>query len=184
MSGVEVDKNTVCRLLGHHDDAESELPDFCRLNRANWNFHGALRSWWLPESPLNKKARTPVWDFISTCSISGREGLLLVEAKAHEGELDWAGKRLEADASQQSQINHDHIRDAVMMMSHRLSRVSREKAALSINSHYQLVNRVAWSAFLANRGIPVALLYIAFTGDTGVPRFIRDEGHWQRLMGA
>jgi hypothetical protein len=166
-SGVEVGEKAIYRPLGHHDDTELQLPDFCQCHRPDWKVHEALRSWWLPDSPLNTKARTPVWDFISTCSISEREGLLLVEAKAHEGELDWQEKRLEPTASKQSRINHAHIQDSVSLMSHRLGRLCGEKVTLGIESHYQLANRVAWSAFLANRGIPVALLYLGFTEDKG-----------------
>jgi hypothetical protein len=69
-------------------------------------------------------------------------------------------------------------------MSHRLQRVSGAKVALDVESHYQLAFRVAWAAFLANKGIPVALLYLGFTGDSATPRFLRDDAHWQRLMGA
>jgi hypothetical protein len=32
-------------------------------------------------------ANTPNWDLVSGCQIGNRQGLILVEAKAHEGEL-------------------------------------------------------------------------------------------------
>ncbi len=181
-SGVTVDSKDTHRPVGHDDDAEFQVPDFCRRFRPNWNLHESIRSWWLPYSPLNKNARTPVWDFISTCTMLGREGLLLLEAKAHEGEVDWKGKGL--GASEQSKINHEHIRGAVAKISRRLRSVSRKKVILDVESRYQLANRVAWAAFLANKGIPVALLYLGFTGDSTIPRFLRDDAHWQRLMGA
>jgi len=183
-SGVAVTENSIYHPLGHHDDTEFQIPGFCRRYRPGWKVHDALRSWWLPDSSLNDGARTPMWDFISTCSISGRDGLLLVEAKAHEGELDWEGKRVRPTASRESLLNHEHIQVAVSMMSHRLQRLTGEKVTLGIESHYQLANRVAWSAFLANKGIPVALLYLGFTEDKMIPRFLRDDAHWQRLTGA
>ncbi len=183
-SGVTVASQDIHRPVGHGDGFEFELPDFCWCFRPRWKVHECIRSWWLPSSPLNKNARTPVWDLISTCTMLGRQGLLLVEAKTHEGELDWRGRRLDAKASEQCKINLDHIRTAVANISHRLTKVSGAKVALDVESHYQLANRVAWAAFLANKGIPVALLYLGFTGDSTVPHFLRDDAHWQRLMGA
>ena len=50
--------------------------------------HG-LRDWWLE---VVRGANTPNWDVASMCLIEGREGLLLVEAKAHLSELSRQGK--------------------------------------------------------------------------------------------
>jgi hypothetical protein len=44
----------------------------------------ALTEWWLA---VRKGANTPNWDFVSRCEVGGREGLLLLEAKAHVGEI-------------------------------------------------------------------------------------------------
>ena len=44
-----------------------------------------LRSWWLAAS--RPSTLTPNWDIASTCTVGGRKGLLLVEAKAHTQEL-------------------------------------------------------------------------------------------------
>lgn len=44
----------------------------------------ALTGWWLA---VRERANTPNWDIVSTCQIDGRQGLVLVEAKAHRGEL-------------------------------------------------------------------------------------------------
>jgi len=41
----------------------------------------ALASWWLANA--KHFSVTPNWDIASTCSIDGKRGLLLVEAKAH-----------------------------------------------------------------------------------------------------
>ncbi len=45
----------------------------------------SVTDWWLK---VRRKANTPNWDIVSTCRIGGAEGLLLVEAKAHAGELN------------------------------------------------------------------------------------------------
>ena len=68
-----------------------------------------LQEWWLVEG--RGKAKTPSWDIASTCTVSGKSGLLLVEAKAHPEELskgDRCGagpvnrKRIETAARQTS----------------------------------------------------------------------------------
>jgi hypothetical protein len=43
-----------------------------------------VTSWWLA---VRKRANTPNWDITSTCTIGEKDGLLLVEAKAHDAEL-------------------------------------------------------------------------------------------------
>jgi len=165
-------------------DKEFELPEFCEQFCPDLKLHEELRSWWLPKSPLNDQARTPVWDAISTCKIDGRPGLLLVEAKAHEGELDWKGKHLPSHASEQSRQNHRHIARKVVESCRALGEASDDKVALDIESHYQLANRVAWSAKVAAMGTPVVLLYLGFVGDTSIPRYLRSADHWERVMGA
>ena len=183
-SGVSIGGGDIHRPAGHGDGMEFELPDFCWCFRPRWKVHENLQSWWLPASALKKGARTPVWDLISTCTMLGRKGLLLVEAKTHEAELDWKSKPLDARASEQSKAAQDHIRTAVGSISHKLASVFAGTAILDVEGHHQLTRRVAWGAFLASQGIPVALLYLGFTGDSTVPRFLKDDPHWQRLMGA
>jgi hypothetical protein len=43
-----------------------------------------LKEWWLAK-PDN--ATLPNWDLVSTCAVGGASGLVLLEAKAHAGEL-------------------------------------------------------------------------------------------------
>ncbi len=183
-SGVRVGGQDIHRPLGHGDGVEFELPDFCWCFRRSWKVHDSLRSWWLPSPARKQNARTPVWDLISTCNMLGRKGLLLVEAKAHQGELDWSGEPLHAKAGEQSQSSHDHIRTAVGNISNTLAGICGGKVILDVEARYRLTRRVAWAAFLASQGISVALLCLGFTGDSTVPGFLKDDAHWQRLMGA
>ena len=48
-----------------------------------------LRAYWLKHP---RRANTPNWDLASTCTVDGRRGLLLVEAKAHRSELHESGR--------------------------------------------------------------------------------------------
>ncbi len=60
-----------------------------------------VTSWWLA---VRGGANTPNWDLASTCTLDGVEGLLLVEAKAHSGELRLEGKTVGGNTS-----NHERI---------------------------------------------------------------------------
>ena len=149
---------------GYRDPDEARLetfgPDFLP-DHAAWPI---LESWWLLHA---KGANTPNWDIALGCEIEGRPGLVLVEAKAHALELKTEGKILKRDASVNSRENHDQIaraiaaaRSALQLLGHRV--------CISIESHYQLANRVAFTWKLASLGIPTVLVYLGFTGDEGI----------------
>jgi hypothetical protein len=115
-----------------------------------------LAEWWL-EKP--RGARLPNWDIASTCTIEGRKGLLLIEAKAHDKELSEAGKSQPTTSN--SQLNHKHIEVAIEQANSGLDRVL-QGWRLSRDSHYQLSNRFAWTWKLATLEVPVILIYLGF----------------------
>ncbi|MBM4049880.1 MAG: hypothetical protein FJ279_32695 [Planctomycetes bacterium] len=163
---------------GHANDEEArlELHGQSLLQGAvDWD---VLHHWWLNH---NGRANTPNWDLASTCSIKGRRGLVLVEAKAHVEELDVAGKSLEPDASHHSQSNHVRIGWAIEEASRALARMV-PGVCLSRDSHYQLANRVAFAWKLATMGLDVVLVYMGFTGDSAVGVQLRDQRHWRQTM--
>ncbi len=95
-----------------HHEKEAELKDFLKYNfpqELGENIH----DWWLTVKHAN--AQTPNWDLVSTCTIHGKRGILLVEAKAHWDELENEshGKKLESNASENSKSNHEHIGKAI-----------------------------------------------------------------------
>ena len=116
-----------------------------------------LLDWWLVH---RRGANTPNWDIASTCRISERPGLLLVEAKAHEAELPPSGKS--APGSPNSRENHRRIGLAIDEAGRSLEAATGKSWGLSRDSHYQLSNRFAWSWKLASLRIPVALVYLGF----------------------
>ena len=122
--------------------------------------HRELTAWWI--KIRRGKMTTPNWDIASTCTIKGKQGLLLVEAKAHGKELRRSGKNLGKDPSEGEFANHDRIGEAISEASAGLQRVTKETWKLSRDSHYQLANRFAWSWKLASLGIPVILVYLGF----------------------
>lgn len=166
---------------GRQNMKEIEIPAFCRRYCTTSFDLRKLDGWWLPTARADKGA---TWDLLSTCSIEGRNGLLLVEAKAHEEELDHSGKRLKPTASAQSKINHAHIRAALTTISEDLHQRLDGKINIAIDTHYQLANRIAWAWKLTQSGVPVVLLYLGFLGDTYFADHFRDHDHWQRAIGA
>lgn len=140
-----------------------------------------LPGWWLVHSG---GANKPNWDLAFACNILGKRGLVLVEAKAHERELDRAGKRLSPNASSRSRENHERIGEAITEAGHALNAIIPGVNLLR-DTHYQLVNRLAYSWKIASTGIPVILLYLGFTGDEGIAdvgKPIKNDEHWKQMM--
>lgn len=157
------------------DDAETYLK---RHPVKGWP--GSLPScWW-----VKGRGTRPTWDLLCQVLVSDKPGLLLVEAKAHEGELDWAGKRLSPSAKLASKVNHAQIAGCVKEADAALNKLCDGVFDLDVSRHYQLANRVAYAWKLADLGLPVVLVYLGFTGDTYFNAdYIRDDAHWQRVMG-
>lgn len=174
--GVRVAHTDEHRPLGKHDPAEWSAEAFCTQFCRDWFDVDELTGWWPQVNP-------PQWDLISTCLVNGQQGLLLVEAKAHEGECSTAGKELAGDASPESERNRRQIRRCLTQAREGLR--SFGVFRLDVKSHYQLANRVAYLWKLASLGTPVVLLYLGFTGDTYFERdHLLNADHWQRVMGA
>jgi hypothetical protein len=129
--------------------------------------------------------KSQTWDLISECAIGNEPGVLLVEAKAHEGELNRSGKALAANASDQSSRNHDRIGEIIANASRTLGQYAGDSVQFSRDSHYQLANRLTTAVQLAYTGTPVCLLYLGFVGDSYFASdYFQSDEHWQRAMGA
>ena len=131
----------------------------------------AVTDWWLA-SKGRGQANTPNWDIISQATVRGQEGLILIEAKAHSAELKAEGKALKKDASADSRRNHTRITAAIDEANTGFNDITfgfqglKHNFNLSINTHYQLANRFAWAYKLASLGVPVVLVYLAFSAAT------------------
>jgi hypothetical protein len=118
----------------------------------------ALTGWWLEDA--RPTSRTPTWDIASTYSIDGRRGLLLVEAKAHKGEMTNEGKRFRKGSSE---ANHASVGRAIAEVNEGFRQATKlEKWHLSSTSCYQMGNRFAWSWKLCKPGYSVVLVYLGF----------------------
>ena len=156
-----------------------------RLNQANCLVYpekrNQLRDWWLCHG-----GNTPVWDIASTCSINGERGLILIEAKAHDQELDARRKSLSKSASENSRENHEQIGRAIEEANCRLQSEIGGDWNLSRDSHYQLSNRFAWSWKLASLKIPVVLVYLGFLNacdmDSANITLFHSKSEWENIL--
>lgn len=167
---------------GHNYPEEARLEKLGPriFNNIDWQ---ALQDWWLV---YPGGANTPNWDLASTCTIEGQRGLVLIEAKAHTQELKRDGKRLKANASFNSQRNHERIGSAIKEASEVLARII-PGVNISRDTHYQLANRIAFSWKIASLGVPLVLVYLGFLGDESISDIgepFGDDEHWQKLMRA
>lgn len=179
-AGVALTAQDARQPVGRADSAEWELPRFCLTHCPSWfNADAVFAGWW-----VHHNGTLPTWDLISTCRIEGRPGLLLVEAKAHESELDRRGKALGDAASSASKENHSAITQCIDQVCTSMRAAVDSRIAVAASSHYQLANRIAWAWRVAERGVPVVLLYLGFLGDTYFADSFVDDGHWQRTLGA
>jgi hypothetical protein len=141
-----------------------------------------LAEWWLPAG--REAARTPNFDIASTCTIGGKPGLLLVEAKAHDEELirEAAGRKLGPDATDDRKASHGTIGNAIGLANRGLTAATGLAWGISRDTHYQLSNRFAWGWKFAVSGIPVVLIYLGFLkcaemSDRGRP--FADHAAWE-----
>ncbi len=145
-----------------------------------------LKDWWLVHQ---NGAKLPTWDLVmSARSASNEPALILVEAKAHASELSEAGKKLPKrktpEQQARSDANHEQIAAAIQEASNELNKIL-SGVSLSEKKSYQLANRIAFSWKLASMGIPVALIYLGFTGDSEIAppgEYFETDGDWQQAF--
>jgi hypothetical protein len=205
-SNIEINPDCIWRPDGLNDLKEYTLKDFISKFCTNYSgFNAELFSDWWVGSGTN-----PTWDFISTCTINNKEGLLLVEAKSHIKEMEIGGKLIRCDKERTTKdlknyilklfseesldlkclksvfdklSNHDKIGLAIAEACGALSNYI-PSICISRDNHYQLSNRIASAWKLAQCGISSVLLYLGFVDDNYWPSTdrINDNSHWLDLM--
>ena len=176
---VEVSADDRWQPQGTHKVREAELDKLRKgdVDLLTDEIRGQLQEWWLIEG--RGRSRTPSWDIASTCTVSGRKGLLLVEAKAHSDELS------EGDRCAAGPTNRKRIVSALGEANAGLQEATGGPWRLSAEHRYQLANRFAWSWKLATLGVPVVLVYLGFLNavemtDKGTP-FV-SHGDWKDAL--
>lgn len=138
--------------------------------------------WWLTPK---KGGNTPNWDLVSSCILEdGRKALLLVEAKAHIGELDKSGKSPAKKNNDNSKANHESIKTAIEYAKNGLNRAYEAKGfGIDIDHCYQLTNRFAYAWKLASLGVPVVLMYLGFVNAYEMGEgYFKDKDHWEGAL--
>lgn len=180
---AEVDETDQWMPRGFDELDEAQLHKAPRL--LDPDTRSRLRDWWL--APRSTRAMTPNLDIAATCRIEGRQGLLLVEAKAHDEELikESSGRRLTAEASDDRKASHGTIGAAIESARTGLEQATGHEWRISRDTHYQMSNRFAWSWKLTELGFPVVLVYLGFLHaeemrDRGRPFYTPDD--WTRIV--
>lgn len=137
-----------------------------------------VTGWWLK---AKKGANTPNWDIASTCTIGTTDGLILIEAKAHEDEL----KVKSDNCGSSNPRNQEQIRFAIKQANSELNTIVRGWS-LSEKKCYQLSNRFAWAWKVASLGIPVILVYLGFLNakdmNDGKYILLSSDDQWRRCV--
>lgn len=176
--GGRVDPSHRIRPVSHVEPGEWDLRRFCRECAPQGADLARLDEWWVSEQYTG-----PTWDLLAECTLNGRPGILMVEAKAHESELQLHGKLQSADASEQSNANHARISESLARTQAWFRRAVDTESNISAASHYQLANRLSGVEALASCGVPAILMYLGFRGDTYFKSdYFRDDDHWQQVM--
>jgi hypothetical protein len=168
---------------GFDDHEEAQLHRAPRL--LNPKISEKLQSWWL--GPVSRSTRTPNFDIASTCTIEEASGLLLVEAKAHDEELnnETVGRRLKPNEPKSRIMSHQTIGAAIAQARAGLEEATALPWKISRDSHYQMSNRFAWAWKLTDLGIPVVLIYLGYLKademkDRGKP--FANYAEWEQLV--
>jgi hypothetical protein len=152
--------------MGLEESQEARLESFGPIAIPGHRAWPELVTWWLRHL---LGANTPNWDLALSCSVEGRPGLILVEAKAHVQELSIRGKAKPQNDLSNSGENHTKIGEAIAEAREGL-RIRGIENSISRDSHYQLSNRIAFAWKLATLGIPVVLVYLGFIGDKEIAK--------------
>ncbi len=156
-------------------------PDEARLDKAEFKLLDCnkkmtdLKEWWLKN---HKGANTPNWDIVSTCLVEGVKGLLLVEAKAHCGEL-----KDDYCKAPKNKENYKHIGKALLEASKGWDQFENG-FHLGADNWYQLSNRFAFAWKLATMGIPAILVYLGFLNADEMEgqEILRNTDQWRSCV--
>jgi hypothetical protein len=177
----KITAESIWQPLGTKAPSEARLEQFGPRAYPEHPAWPVLTAWWLRNA---RGANTPNWDIALSCDVEGQPGLILVEAKANVPELSEAGKWEDEKASPNSEENRKHIGKAIDEARVALNPVL-PGISIGRDRHYQLSNRIAFAWRLASLGIPTVLVYLGFTGDTGISDVgtpFTDDVHWQTTV--
>jgi hypothetical protein len=141
------------------DWTEAELEDYLKRHPIP-GYSGLDRRWWIAF-----KGTRPTWDLICQLDFDGKPGLLLVEAKAHIGEMSEKNSKSPVDKKNDRSVANDlSIRLRLAETNLGLNALGLGSFRLSADHDYQLSNRIAYLQKLASDGVPTVLMYLGWIG--------------------
>lgn len=161
------------------DWTESDFEEYTRKYPLDCLPGGLDRKWWIPF-----KGNRPTWDLICHIEFEGLPGLLLVEAKAHVGELGEKDSKTGPEKGNARSIANDYsIRLRLAEASLALTRLGIGHFQLSADHQYQLSNRIASLQKLCSQGVPTLLVYLGWLNS---PDWSSDplssHEHWESVV--
>ena len=123
------------------------------------------------------RGNAPNWDAVARLATGGDEEWLLVEAKAHKGEL-------RSDCRARTPGGRPRIEGSFAEVK---SALGVAETCDWLTRSYQYCNRIAHLWFLSQQGIAARLLFIYFTGDrfpAGTVDCPKSEAAWQEALDA
>lgn len=143
--------------LSKKDWTETSLEDYVKQNCLP-QYERLNRKWWIPF-----KGNRPTWDLLCHIKIEKKPGLLIVEAKAHHGEMIEKNSKSAVDEKNERSVANDlSIRLRLAEASIHLNRLEIGEFKLSADHDYQLSNRLAYLQKLASDGVPTVLMYLGW----------------------
>ncbi len=153
------DNRHPCGRSKKKDWTECELEDYLKWHPIP-GYIGLDRRWWIAF-----KGTRPTWDLICHLNFDGKPGLLLVEAKAHVGEMGEKNSKSAVDEKNDRSVANDlSIRLRLAETNLGLNALGLGSFHLSADHDYQLSNRIAYLHKLANDGVPTVLMYLGWIG--------------------
>jgi len=164
--------------LKKKDWTETVLEDYLRQHPLP-DYVGLNRKWWMPF-----KGNRPNWDLICHITVDEKPGLLIVEAKAHHGEMSEKNSKSKVDKKNDRSVANDlSIRLRLAEANIGLSKLKMGEFQLSADHDYQLSNRLAYLHKLASDGIPTILMYLGWTGSPDWPTDpITSDSDWKAAV--
>ncbi len=157
-TGAKVTEKDAKRpIYNYKEFRETGLTDYLKENYSE-ELATKYLSWWNKTKSFNKK--TNYWDLMSTCTIKGKKGILLVQTKSSATDLLTLGLGRLQDLYPYKPDNENDlsIKQAIAEANTGISK-QVSGIALTTLKCYQLSNRIANAWWLANNGIPAVLLY-------------------------
>jgi len=161
------------------DWTEAEVEDYLKTHPIDRLPRGMDRKWWIPF-----KGKRPTWDLLCHIEVANKPGLLLVEAKAHVGEIGEKNRKTPPEKGNPRSLANDYsIRLRLAEASLSLAQLNIGNFHLSSDHHYQFSNRITYLHKLAREGVPTVLMYLGWLNSsdwTDDP--LKSHDHWEKIM--